>query len=203
MKIILKKTLGLFLLLGLFSAPSHALKVGVLGGLGSTTFSMTPNSGSTFESQQAFGFGGSLEVDVAPFFGLEVDAIYMPRKWKQNSSAGNYELMYSNMVIPVLLRFNGLPFISVGAGAYYSFAMGDLEAKQGTTITTSNLSSNGIKKTGFGLIGAVGVMFDVAPMVGLGVDLRYLASISDAASNSGFDASYKEVHLLLAAQFHI
>jgi hypothetical protein len=177
----------------LFAAPqTQAFELAVVGALNFPSVSVDQATTPQILSGTAgVGAGVLMGVGLVPeLLDLEIGALYMPRKINFSGAAGAGAAAVSTsggssfkyLEVPVMVRFVALPLVSVGAGAYYAQALGDvslnLNNANGTTSdATDTYSGQGIKKSDFGLVGSVGLKFPILPTLDLLVDARYLLGL--------------------------
>ena len=120
-------------------------------------------------------------------FNLEIDAIYVNRKFEIATSAPTDDtISYQALQIPVLLRINLLPggLVSVGAGGYYEVGMGSISDTNDTngSVSSETYSSALIKTSDFGLLGSLRVQIPVFIRTHVLVDARYLYGLTEQST---------------------
>lgn len=137
-----------------------------------------------------------LEQNVA----LEFGVLYLPREMTSNfslsgaaSGNGAYTTQwdFNYIQVPVLIRIHLLPMVSLGVGAYYAHAIGQIKetntAPGGGTITGSsnpNFYSYGDKSVptdDYGLEAALGAQLPLTSSVKFYADFRYLWGLQNIA----------------------
>jgi|GEM_PF-6755434 len=113
--------LKLVLFASLFTLSHKAFGIGasLLGGF---NWSKQTNAatGTTNSPKAGITYGALGQIGIAPFFDLESGILSNNIRYNQVVSGGNStSLSYSTIEIPVVLRFEPVKFISVGAGLYY------------------------------------------------------------------------------------
>lgn len=174
----------------LSASPSWAIGVTALGGLNSYGFSADPAPDSTStQYQPAFGLLGHF--GVFPLFALESGALYLGRGIESVSGDVTTESNYSALVVPVMLKFTGLPFVNVGAGLFYSKSLGEISATvtdaatDAVTEGDSSFADSGLKASDFGVAANVQLVMPFLPLVRGIVDLRLHQGLTDQAEGAG------------------
>lgn len=169
----------------MLSAPAaHASSVGVVGVLDFANFSSTKNftTGTTpspATGGTSLGFGGFLRGDDALTF--ELGVLYVPRKISGavTGTGASTDITFNTLEIPVLLRFQAIPLLSLGFGAYYGYRLGDPSLSAGGTVPAFNRHDD------YGLMAAAGFEFPFGP-AGLLAEARYVFGLRDqSADNTG------------------
>lgn len=116
----------------------------------SSTYSEKTQS-STVEntSQPAMGYGLLFEWLRPSGISWEVGVSMVERKFGEEST----ETLMKTLEVPVLARYNFLKYFSVGVGAYYAMAQGEVQAGS----NTMPYEDAGLESNDYGLVGAVGV----------------------------------------------
>jgi hypothetical protein len=208
MKLVSKNTLKNALIVAFLAMPSaHALSVSAVGtgnftsaktDPATTTVSGTELTQSSGKASLGIGGGALLGISAGTFLELEIGALKIARKYEvKTATASSTDLStYTQgaVQLPLLLRFNLLPFLSIGAGGFYNLGMGDIKkssvetASDGTVETSSSkgsFSSFGLKKNDFGALVSLGIYVPVAPKISFIVDGRYALGLSDVNANPG------------------
>jgi hypothetical protein len=94
--------------------------------------------------------------------------------------------------IPLVLRFDLLPLVAVGAGGYFALGMGDATITTGALSVSSTYESLGVGKTDYGLLGTVSVALPLLPFLKVLVDVRYLYGLANMATASGSSFSMRD-----------
>jgi hypothetical protein len=188
------------ILFSLFSA--HAFHVEIQGGLNLADPALVGPS-TTGTGTGILG-GVGLGIDVAPFIDLELGLQYVNRVVDFNGGGGvTNERSTNHFMIPVLFRFDALPIIGIGVGAYYSMATGSVKSTTGSSTSTSTYASSGLKENEFGALGSLDAMFSVAPGSKFGLDARYLLGLTDIRESSTTSEKSRDLQIMLKLQVGI
>ncbi len=188
------------LILSFFSA--HALHLEIQGGVNLADPSLV---GPTTTGTGTGLLGGvGLGIDVAPFVDLELGLQYVNRVVDFNAGGGTTnERSTNHFLIPVLFRFDALPIIGIGVGAYYSMATGSVKNTINSSVGTSTYAVSGLKENELGFLGSLDAMLSVAPGAKFGVDARYLLGLTDLTVNSSTSEKSRDLQLMLKLQVGI
>jgi hypothetical protein len=186
-------------------AETSTFDIGVLGGLNANSSSSSPSS-LTEGSKGKFAptFGVTSTYALTPELGLGVDLLMAKRK--QGADGTEATQSYTALQLPVTLRYTGIQYFQIGAGPYYSMAMGDITSDNGSggTATTTFEDAN-MKKSDFGLAAVARGWYPIAPQWNLVGDLRYLMGLSNQIKEvpTGVDASVKskDFQILVGATY--
>ena len=165
---------------------------------------------SASQADSGLGFGALAGISVAPFIEFETGGLYVSRKYKSvlttlgTPTTNSYS--QHALEIPLLLRVNLIPFVSVGAGAYYAIGMGDVSDNNGTKTTTGSYSSFGLKSNDLGLQVSAAVHFPIMIATSLILDARYSYGLTDVNNNPSqttpaITIKYCAIDVLLGLQF--
>jgi hypothetical protein len=156
-----------------FASDARATGLGVYGIAGLTGSSATPPGPilpPAYHGRWNLGFGGFVRGDMVPGFELEIGASFLKRTYRLND-VGNMD--FQTLEIPVMVRVTGIPILTLGAGTYGAFKVGDRNVEPAAAGLAPTL-----KGFDFGLVGALGVEFPFGP-AGVFAELRYLFGLSD------------------------
>ena len=181
---------------------SWALDVTLLGGLSlsSPTTSTLPTGASTAvpltvkgSSQTAFGI--LLDKHISRMFALETGAIYSKDKFNATyQSSINNDFASNTLQVPLLLRFTGFRFISVGVGGYWGYGAGDITLTDHITSANSGVSSYSAEsesKTDYGALFDARIRIPIGIRLGLVIDGRYLMGVKERETVTTGGATYK------------
>ena len=105
-------------------------------------------------------------------------------------------------MIPLALRFNAIPFLSVGGGAYFLHKIGTASTDTSVTapagIPTTTTTSSPDPQNGFGLQASARFGFPIAPMISMFADARYLIGLTNW-DNTGAGNTQRFNHLMFLA----
>jgi hypothetical protein len=182
------KKLGLFFLVftALVARGDDFLQLSVVGAANFSTPSLNaggvtiPHTGRT-----VFGVGALASFPIFPLFRLETGVLYLPHGYSQ----GAVDTTLKTFHVPVLVRLEPIPLISLGAGGYVGFATGQVStydniASRGQDYTYEQLNWG---KTDFGFLISASLNLPVAPMTALFLDVRYLVGLKNIDNTIGDD----------------
>lgn len=199
------KKLVLFSILALSvgSYNASAFEFGALGGVNIAMGDINLNNTSLKSSSVSnFTFGLSSHFDIAPLFGIDVDALYQPRGYAATATLGSYTVLGSAVVdyltVPLMLRVEIIPgFLRVGAGGYASFAMSDVNITESGLSTKATRASRNWVNSDFGLTASLRGTLPVVPgFLDLVADVRYQLGLSDIETSGVTDAKLRDLSIL-------
>jgi len=189
------------LLVGLLTSPGFSgIKLGVKGGFSLADLTFKPELTNSPLASKAGAVGGiSLNVNIASFFSLQPEVLYVQKGTKGSDTVegveitGKYELDY--VEVPLLLNFSfpiaGSSFVpSVYAGPYAGF---NARAKIKVTEDGESYSEDfkdEVKDTDFGLTFGIGL----GKKIGSGkitIDVRYDLGLTNIAEGMAEGESVK------------
>ncbi len=202
MRKIQKSAFNTALIIAMFSSSPSAQALhlslvgsGTLSKLNTTPSSYTSNgvtiTNTKDSSSVGLGGGALLGIGLGSAFEIESGLIYVTRKGSVTFSilsiAETLTVTTHGWQVPVLLRYNPLPFLSFGAGGYAFLGMGKVK-----NHTTGELTNNGtakeseqtyseadLKKNDFGLLFSAALRVPLSPFFSFLVDGRYALGMTD------------------------
>lgn len=170
--------LGLALVAGTFTfaqktssntASSSPIRFGLKAGLNVSTI-----SNYDVNSKAGFYAGAFATIPVAQDFSVQPEVLYsgLGAKSKNNSSD---KLNLDYITVPIMFQYNALPNLYVEAGPQFGFLVSAKNKFSGGSIDVKD----GTKGFDFGL--GLGAGYYFTPNIG--VNLRYVAGLSDIAKN--------------------
>lgn len=180
------------------------IAVEVLGGANlSMNSASTSIAGATLTvaSSRQFTFGLGVGMDVGDSIGIEMNALYYPRKLSSTIQilgiSSTIETNLTTLLVPVYFRYTILPeYLSVGIGPYADFVMGNTTSQDGNTIA----SSGAYASTDFGGSLLVKGAYPVAPAIQLTGNVIYNYGLSNLVTNTDYTWNARELVLLLGAR---
>ena len=187
------------------STSAFAIDATVLGGLNMASPSIDPSlTGSTTSAKSEFMYGATVGLPFFPGLGLELGAFMAPRTSTTKDVLGNGNQTSAKFIeIPLMLRLNALPFISVGAGMYYGIGTGNVSTKSvsGSTVsstpTEKNFSDSGLVSSDLGIATSVRAEFSILPLMSIVGDVRYNIGLKDLDQSPLTTTKNRELQLLL------
>jgi hypothetical protein len=173
----------------LLSAPSYALEVGGIIGPGWTTANTStgfPAHDVSLSATVSPVLGLTVSQTITPQFGIDVDLVYLGRKGTENfgkSSVIDYSAKFIHL--PVIAHWSPLPFLNVGAGAYFSHGLGTISQEATDSRTGEKLAGGDISyedrkmhRDEFGWLSSIGYR---TPMFGgyVNGEFRYLHGLTN------------------------
>ena len=193
-----------------FAAQANAGEVSVLGGLDMAKTSVSPEpTGSTSGGISKFTFGADYNHGFAPDWSLEVGLFYQNKGGKLTTGTTVLEGVGHSITVPVMARYSVIPqYLSVGAGIYGSYGMGDITETTtvGTAASTSESKSYdaaGFGKLDYGVVGGVRGSYPVAQGIEVIGDVRYYYGLKNVYSGTSTTTTIKnsDLALLVGARF--
>ncbi len=187
-----------------FAQQAKAFEFSAVGGLNITAASIEEAgvSATAISGKSTVAFGGLAAFGVMPGFDLETGLVYVPRKFGATFPIiGEFETQFSSWMIPLALRFNALPFVSVAAGPYFMMATGNVSTTVLGVTAESAFDAAGISSSEFGLHGSVRVGFPIVPTIRVFADARYLMGLSNRATDAADSTKFNDVQVLGGLSF--
>lgn len=130
------------------------------------------------------GMAGGLGVEfmLGSKVGLELDAIYVQRKWDLTASGITVTTAASYVEVPLLLRFWLGQVFSLGAGGYYAQGIGKLKltsSLSSLTLPDASFTSYGLKSKDYGAVGVAGFNFKLGSSAAFLLEGRYVYGLSE------------------------
>lgn len=157
----------------------------LVGGVNQSKRVDTDLTGATTEgsAQSEINYGALVEMPLAPFVGFETGGIYMTRKFDLAGKTWKYPYLQ----IPMLVKFNALPWITLGAGPYLAFGMGTPT----DGVNNYEYGTGDLRSMDFGLEGAAGLQFGLVPGAKFILEGRYLMGLQNIDSTPEGASSQK------------
>ena len=206
----MKKNLSLVLsaLVMTFALQSQAGEVAVLGGLDMANMStnQTLPAGVTKSSISKFTFGLDYNHTFAPSWSVEVGGFYQNKGLKLTQSNVDSVTVGHAFTVPVMVRYAVLPqYLSLGVGAFTSFAIGDLSTTRGTqAATTQTYDAAKMSKLDFGLVGGLRASYPVAAGIDVVGDVRYylgMKNLNTDTNSATVSQKSTDLAILVGARF--
>jgi hypothetical protein len=185
------------------SGAQAGLSVSAVGALNFSNFSTSPTQTTTTATGTTVGFGALGSLSVFPAFSGEIGLLYVPRKVSTELAGANVATVSSNTLqIPLLVRFTGLPIVSVGAGVYFASTLGNGSVTTPTQKdATYSYSANNRSTSDFGLTASLAANYPLLPMLSLVGDLRYLLGLTNQYSSGAVSQYYRDIQFLAGVSF--
>lgn len=168
--------------------------VGVLD-ICSPTVSDTTGAAVSTDKKIGIGFGALVSVYSTTAFTLEAGLISLSRQYALSASPAE-TIGLKMLEVPILLRFDLLPIVSVSAGAYLALGMGDISKSNPTSSTTETYNANSLGKTDYGLQASASLTLPILPTMKFLIDLRYLYGIANLDTRAGASFKFSDIQLL-------
>ncbi len=203
-----------FLLLGLLlsatlSPAAQALGLTAVGGVESasvsSSVSSTAPSGTTLPSYSRKlqpTFGAFVDFGVFPFLAFETGGLYLPRKFETQSGGATSDFSETRLQIPLLLRAS-VPFVSVGAGVYYAYGLGNVRTEASGAATESGYDTAKINRNEAGLLGSVRGSFPLFPLMSAVLDMRYCHGLSNRDTSETLQSYSRDIQVLAGVNIGI
>jgi hypothetical protein len=197
--VILVSTLTLALTSTAFAAGPR-LALGPVAGWTNADIDSDRTDKVTHDSTLSWGGMALIEMAMTPQLGIETGAIYMGRKFTIGDSTVRLEREVPTVFAPLELRGWLGNFVSLAAGGFAAFKVGDVKdtVKSGSD-TLGTFSSNNRDSTEYGLTAAATLNLAGASKSGLYAEARYMHGLSDNGRSGFYKERIRDV--LLSAGF--
>jgi len=135
----------------------------------------------TSSSTLGLGIGGLASFPLVPDFRLETGLLYI----KSVYSFSGTEFTLNHLQIPAVVRFDLLPFLSLGGGFYYSFGLGNVGTRVGNVTTDVTYDAFNLSSSDLGAIVSAALDLTIGPASSLLVDVRYLYGLKNLTNLAG------------------
>ncbi|RZA03488.1 MAG: hypothetical protein EOP11_16045 [Proteobacteria bacterium] len=204
MKLLLSPcAIGLAALTLLFlGKPAHAIKFSAVGGGNYSSTETAPTY--NYSAKAAVGGGALMEIRLLPSVGLEIGALYLPRKYEISNNGYDYTTTQNQIQIPIVLRANLLNIFSLGVGGYVSKYTGKIDTqvtRTGTGPSPINASYGPaqLSTTDYGVVTSIAFYSSVSPLARFVLDARYVIGSKD--NDLSFqDKKFRDFQLLAGLQ---
>lgn len=189
------KSVRLVAVLALLGAASTAhAEWGVLGGINIFSPKAADPSVTSFKANGKMAIAGGLYLarNFTPKFKLELDALYVQRKFQVTGTGLDNTLDSTALQIPLIARFNFNPFWNIGVGLYYEMALGD-KIKQTAGVDTT-YSARELKKSDYGALGSLQFRIPAGPVKIL-IDGRYVYGLTEQDTNTADGSTSKNRYI--------
>lgn len=135
---------------------------------------------TTYSGKVGVGFGGFINFSLLPGFEVQTGAMYLKNPYSI-ASAPPLDVSYSVLHVPVMVRFTALPIVSIGAGPYFNFLMGNVSVTNTVTGTTTEFTTAALNRSSndMGIVVGAAADLPLAPMLKLVADVRYYFGLKD------------------------
>jgi hypothetical protein len=187
--------------LALSATSAQAFELSLVGGADLSKPSIQLNGVNTggVSFKPSFGGGLLMGFESSAITEIQLGALYMNRDYKYPVASGTGEDSYARYEVPLLLRFTGLPILSVGAGVYYAVPVGTYTYTQtplgGTSSSTTSNASDAFKND-FGAIGSVALKIPFNPWTSLLIDGRYEYGLFNITKTAGETFKTRDIEAL-------
>jgi hypothetical protein len=198
----------LFLLLLTFFAPLAARasvwEITALAGANYSAPTETRTGGSLdWTGNAALTYGGSVSYELfdTPF---ELESGLFVVSSENEGSVNNAATVrkMTSLQIPILLRFNFDPWISIAAGGYFSSAKGNVETViNGGSVSRQSYDTVGLKTSDEGLLLGLKAKLHISAPLSLVFDVRYQHGLKNVAVNSGETYNTRSIQALAGFGF--
>jgi len=185
---------------------AHALDLAVMGSLNIGTQSQAGLAATyTAGTVSNFGYGALLAFDSFPTIKSEFGILSVKRGMALTSSTGGTSTStYNYLMVPYMFRFEPISLISVGAGAYYAYGMGNYNVTStipGLASADATYEAGGYSRSDFGLIAGISLKFPVLPLFSVRLDADYALGLSNLYSSSAGNATFRDILLMAGLNF--
>ncbi len=188
----------IILLLFTFAATeAHALEITGLGGVNYASPTARQNQNTidwTGNASLSYGVAVSIAL-FTPRLELESGLLSLGSEFQGYPANVNTTLNFRELQIPILLRFNFDPWLSLGAGGYFSFGEGQVStAANGGTIRQS-YDAAGIASTDEGLAVSLKAKLHITDGWSFVIDSRFEYGLKNRALTSGDDYETRSIQV--------
>ncbi len=155
------------------------------------------------KTNPTFGGGALLDFRLNMALGLQLGALYMPRSSINTSNTPNVTTTVDTLQVPVLLRIRLLPAVSLGAGAYYAFGIGNVTTTINGNSSTQSYAKANMTTSDYGLVGSLAVNLPLSQRVAFLVDARYLYGLQNNSTTSNIKLNWADVQVLAGLMIHL
>ncbi len=161
---------------------ADGLKIAAVGTLNFSSPRINAGSGSlSTSSSLGLGFGGLADFPLVPSWRLESGILYITDAFSQSTTSYNM----NHFQIPVVVRYTLFPFLSVGAGGYYSFAVNGIAVGNASTTNNVSYDSLNLSSSDYGAVFSAALDLTVGPSTTLLVDMRYVWGFKNLSNVNG------------------
>ncbi len=185
---------------------AHALDLAVMGNLNIGTQSQANLAANyTAGTVSNLGFGALLAFDSFPTIKSELGILSVKRGLGLTSSTGGSSTStYNYLMVPYMFRFEPISLISVGAGAYYAYGLGNYTVAStipGLASSDATYEAGGYSRSDFGLIAGISLKFPILPLFSLRLDADYALGLSNLYNSSAGSAYFRDILLMAGLNF--
>lgn len=190
-------TLVKLALAGIVAAPTAAfaipgLSTGIKGGL---TYSTADQIGYSYGQAWMLGIGA--DFGAGPI-GVMADVFYAKRQVKELVT--NY-INFTQIFVPVQLRYSIIPMLYVTGGLYYSMGLGQIDSGSGSTPSPAqSYEASSVSKTDFGAAAGVGVSIP-AGFGSVLLETRLNYGLKNTSTAVGFTLKTRSVDVVAGVLF--
>ena len=182
------------------SSTSHALEFGVIGGLNSSSPSISAgNVDANANSGGGYDLGAFFMMGLVSDFSIEVDGLFQHK----NFSSGITQFTMNNFLLPTFLRYSLIPLFNVGLGPYWGAGVGDVTTAIGNTSTSHSYGDSGLIKNDFGFTTSLQFKFPITPVNSLVLDGRYQFGLTNLSNTANGNFKTRGFQLLAGIGFGI
>jgi len=181
------------------------MHVNVMGGMNFATYDGSSSASTSYSAKGAISGGSTIDFGIAPVISFETGLLSIGQSTKSTvSGLGELTQVSRALEIPLMLRFDALPLLSLGVGGYYAMINSKYKI-QGSTIAllpdgeyTIDKSQN--ETTDYGLRFGGRLLLPLAPMVRALIDASYDMGLKDLDKGASTSKT-KQYALMVGASF--
>jgi hypothetical protein len=148
-----------------------------------------------------YQYGGGLLIGfkMYPAFFTELGLLYLPRGFSQTFNDGTtYNISFTTVQIPILIRYYPAPAFSIGAGAYFSHGLGAISGTSSVDPSVVNTQEYGASygADDYGAVVSASLSINVFSSLGIVVDGRYLTSLVNVSKMGGITTYLNDFQIL-------
>lgn len=185
------------------SKPSYALDLSIVGA-GTESRPVTNNVANGFGQQLGLGGGLLLDQELNNYFSLQLGGILVSRSFSNQLGGSSTIDQLQYIQVPLELKLWAARWLSLNAGAYYAFGVGNVSMTSGSNTTTTSFANYGLKSQDYGWLAGLSLSIPFSSRVTFYVEPQYVSSLDNALASPATNASnfmFRDVQLLLGLRF--
>jgi outer membrane protein W len=121
---------------------------------------------------------------------LELGGLYMPRGFVQSLPAGDAQITFTTVQVPLMLKVYAFRVFYVGIGGYFTYALGEIERSQGGVASTLPYNTLSFATNDYGAILNLGMQYPLAPRLSLALSARFMYGLPNINQSAGTVSLY-------------
>ncbi len=179
---------------------AYALDFSLLGAVTQSNYSLSTTPSTQSSSGTAFGVGGTVGVDLNPFFSLESGLLFLTHSFSTFTGAVTQNYTNKYIDVPLLLRFVPFSLVSFSLGGYYGVLSAASIETLVSNVTTAQIGNG---SNDYGLLGGVGIRLPLASLLKVRLDILYQYGFANLSSNSATTQRSRNVDIFVGLMLDI